>query len=92
MYFALFLDGTERRGSIMTKEISKLEKSLRFPVSDFLRVVAMLLVVCLTVIAIKIGAIFSPDKGGVQAIESAQLTEEDVCLSEGTDTIKELSS
>lgn len=70
----------------------KIKEKSKYPISDCFRVVAMLLVLLLTLIAIKIGGIFSHDNCGVKPVENIQLTEKSIYFKEDIDTIKSMSS
>ncbi len=65
-------------------------KNSNFPISDYIRVVVMLLVVFLTFFAIKIGGFFTGDKGRIRVIESPQLSETGHYVQEEAEIIKKM--
>ena len=81
-----------QQGNTMLTVFVKFREKSTYPISDYIRVAAMFVVVFLTVFVIKIGSIFSPDHGGVRAVENIQLAENKIYLNEDIEMIKELSS
>ncbi len=81
-----------QQGDTMLTVFMKFRKKSRYPISDYIRVAAMFFVVLLTIVVIKIGSIFSPDRGAIRNVENIHLAENTTYLNEDSDMIKEMSS